>query len=1497
MMETLVTFLLTGSLIQGVLCGFNINLPNKVEALKGSCVFIPCTFDIEQQYEADLTDSAKRLWFKDGDPRIIVFNSSRPNTGRLKGEIFGTATQKNCTTRFDNVDQSHNGSYYFRLEANGKLQYNYKGPTYSQVEIVVLGSPPKPTLVVFKDQQKVMKRKVDVIEGSSVSLRCSTKIFCPSHPSSLTWSSSLIESVTGRQYQSQTELISDLNFPVSHRHHGVTFTCTATHQIQEQKKAHKPKQITKKESRLLHVQYAPKNTSVEINPAGLVLEGRSVTLICSSDANPAVNYTWYRDTERPLNPVQTGPNLTINNTDPTHSGRYYCTAENKHGTQNSSVLLDVQYAPKNTSVEINPAGLVLEGRSVTLICSSDANPAVNYTWYRDTERPLNPVQTGPNLTINNTNLTHSGRYYCTAENKHGTQNSSVLLDVQYAPKSTSVRINPAGLVLEGRSVTLICSSDANPAVNYTWYRDTERPLNPVQTGPNLAINNPDPTHSRRYYCTAENKHGTQNSSVLLDVQYAPKNTLVRINPAGLVLEGRSVTLICSSDANPAVNYTWYRETGSQFELLQTGYNNTYIVTNPTHGAWYGCKAQNQHGLCNATIQLDVQYAPKNTMLSAFPSSSVIEGNPVTLICSSDANPAVNYTWYRETGSQFELLQTGYNHTYIVTNPTHGAWYGCKAQNQHGLCNATIQLDVQYAPKNTSLSVFPSSSVIEGNPVTLICSSDANPAVNYTWYRDTERPLNPVQTGPNLTINNTNPTHSGRYYCTAENKHGTQNSSVLLDVQYAPKNTSLSVFPSSSVIEGNPVTLICSSDANPAVNYTWYRDTERPLNPVQTGPNLTINNTDPTHSGRYYCTAENKHGTQNSSVLLDVQYGPKNTSLSAFPSSSVIEGNPVTLICSSDANPAVNYTWYRETGSQFELLQTGYNNTYIVTNPTHGAWYGCKAQNQHGHCNATIQLDVQYAPKNTMLSAFPSSSVIEGNPVTLICSSDANPAVNYTWYRETGSQFELLQTGYNHTYIVTNPTHGAWYGCEAQNQHGHCNATIQLDVQYAPKNTMLSAFPSSSVIEGNPVTLICSSDANPAVNYTWYRETGSQFELLQTGYNHTYIVTNPTHGAWYGCEAQNQHGHCNATIQLDVQYAPKNTSLSAFPSSSVMRGNPVTLICSSDANPAVNYTWYRETGSQFELLQTGYNHTYIVTNPTHGAWYGCEAQNQHGLCNATIQLDVQFAPNISISCSRSSVTECVCEAHGNPCPTLEWRLSGRVITNSTETSISEETLGSTGVKSVLNIHQSLTDTDVLQCFSTNKYGSASASQQFQFVPLPQDTRFHHPSVLLGAAVGASVMMIACFVRLCYERRKKEKPSEIRQDDTSGLILTQKAVSLDNDSESVYANKGMLSSTTPSAPESLHYSSIYFTNTDPPSGEIMGFASLTSEYAEVRHCPAGDTDTENNTSTSETEPKKPDMTAKITDTSSPASEDVIYENTSHRYRQKEELVSADDAEKQD
>ncbi|XP_056312376.1 sialic acid-binding Ig-like lectin 14 [Danio aesculapii] len=330
MMEISVTFLLAGCLIQGVLCGFSISLPERVEALEGSCVYIPCTFEIEEKYKDNLTDTAKRLWYKDGKPAVVVFDSNSPDSGLLKGEIFGKPTEKNCSTRFDNLKPTDNGSYFFRLEGSGGLKYSYTKEKHNHVEIVVRASPPNPTVLLFQDQQEVM----EVMEGKSVTLSC-FKIFCPSLPSSITWSSSpehlINANITEHQHQNQTHHYSDLMFTVTQHHHRAEFTCTATQQ-----------QITTHSTRQLHVQYAPKSVSAHVSPAGVIMEGHSVTLSCSSEANPAVNYSWYRHTEGDLKLLQTGPNLIINNINQSHSGRYYCRAENQHGTQNTSVLLDVQ---------------------------------------------------------------------------------------------------------------------------------------------------------------------------------------------------------------------------------------------------------------------------------------------------------------------------------------------------------------------------------------------------------------------------------------------------------------------------------------------------------------------------------------------------------------------------------------------------------------------------------------------------------------------------------------------------------------------------------------------------------------------------------------------------------------------------------------------------------------------------------------------------------------------------------------------------------------------------------------------------------------------------------------------------------------------------------------------------------------------------------------------------------------------------------------------------
>lgn len=84
-----------------------------------------------------------------------------------------------------------------------------------------------------------------------------------------------------------------------------------------------------------------------------------------------------------------------------------------------------------------------------------------------------------------------------------------------APKSPSVTLNSSAEIMEGLSVRLTCSSDANPAAKHTWYKLNRKMLQGrIYDFP--SISSEDRGH---YCCQAENLYGQINSSYqFIDVQ-------------------------------------------------------------------------------------------------------------------------------------------------------------------------------------------------------------------------------------------------------------------------------------------------------------------------------------------------------------------------------------------------------------------------------------------------------------------------------------------------------------------------------------------------------------------------------------------------------------------------------------------------------------------------------------------------------------------------------------------------------------------------------------------------------------------------------------------------------------------------------------------------------------------------------------------------------------------------------------------------------------------
>ncbi|KAM9454179.1 B-cell receptor CD22-like [Clarias gariepinus] len=165
----------------------------------------------------------------------------------------------------------------------------------------------------------------------------------------------------------------------------------------------------------------PKTVSVSISPSGEIVEGRTVTLTCSSDANPPVEYNWFKGTLF----KSKGNTHIINSISSEDSGEYRCKTKNQYGEKYSdNVTFNVLYPPKNVSVSISPSGEIVEGSLVTLTCSSDANPPVElYTWYKVNES--SPVGSGQSygFTLSSSS---SGWFYCVAQNKYGIQKAAAV---------------------------------------------------------------------------------------------------------------------------------------------------------------------------------------------------------------------------------------------------------------------------------------------------------------------------------------------------------------------------------------------------------------------------------------------------------------------------------------------------------------------------------------------------------------------------------------------------------------------------------------------------------------------------------------------------------------------------------------------------------------------------------------------------------------------------------------------------------------------------------------------------------------------------------------------------------------------------------------------------------------------------------------------------------------------------------------------------------------
>ncbi|XP_037399377.1 B-cell receptor CD22-like isoform X1 [Pygocentrus nattereri] len=224
--------------------------------------------------------------------------------------------------------------------------------------------------------------------------------------------------------------------------------------------------------------------------------------------------------------------LTLNNMTQDNAGIYQFSFTTDISTQNLTNEDGVTLEITDLEVEmVSKSDVVLEGEWVTLVCGT-CIPSITlptYIWHKD-GRPHSRTHGVNQLDLEEAKPEDSGSYSCSINGHEGLLSSAVNFTVKWPPKNVSVSISWSGELVEGSSVTLTCSSDANPSVKiYTWFKEGE--TSSVGSGHQYSFSL-NPRSDGLYYCEAKNEYGSLRSASVLVVLNAGYTVILYV-PVGV----------------------------------------------------------------------------------------------------------------------------------------------------------------------------------------------------------------------------------------------------------------------------------------------------------------------------------------------------------------------------------------------------------------------------------------------------------------------------------------------------------------------------------------------------------------------------------------------------------------------------------------------------------------------------------------------------------------------------------------------------------------------------------------------------------------------------------------------------------------------------------------------------------------------------------------------------------------------------------------------------
>nr|XP_046234641.1 titin-like [Scatophagus argus] len=999
--------------------------------------------------------------------------------------------------------------------------------------------------------------------------------------------------------------------------------------------------------------YGPKLPSVSVSPSAEIVEGSSVTLSCSSDANPAANYTWYKTNG---NGVSFKSQLVFSSIQSSDSGQYYCTAENELGrTTSESISVDVKYGPKLPSVSVSPSAEIVEGSSVTLSCSSDANPAANYTWYKENED--SPKASGQNFTITDVRAEHSGNYSCEAQNIRGHRNSTLHLTV------TGIRSGVWKSAISGAAPAVFLAVLWLSVFLLIRRRRTLKQCS--QPGERL--------DNREQHQSEEENHLHYASIHFTKNQTEPLYSNIRPAGARRHEEGERVEYAAvrfnSASAAPRPAEPGSGEDPSALYMVQ-GQDGWAVTYTPTEIC----------ALRGSTVDMRCTYTYpsrmnglKTTVEEATWFVKMSRNEPVDLttdpqysgrvdVQCGDNDCTLRITDLRESDSAEYKFR-------FITNQPRGRYSG-----RTGVTLSVTDLQVKKVSLTDSYG-FPSEA--------LKCHSSCRLPDNsvYIWYKNGHK----IQEETLIYSGDFDPADS--YSCAIKGNEDFPSPSMCVRGQSCNKVTYTD--RRICAFKGSSVDISCiynSYNSYESIRSKFWFSPGRSLQWQSPSQPEDLSN-DSQYSGRVQILTWKQYSTLRISDLRESDSAEYRFTFTAgsfewgrsLPATTLTVTDPdlqvqvttssssswAKLTCHSSCRlPAhLSFVWYRNGEKIQKQTSSSYSRNFGYADS-----YSCAVAGHEDSPSPPVCVRGQYCNKVTYADR--RICAVKGSSVDISCTYNSyysynryirsklwfSPGRNLQWQSpsqlDSQRRVQVLDEGGGRSTLRISDlreSDSAEYRftfTAGSFEWGRSLPATTLTV------TALQVQVTSKRVHQHytEAELKCQSSCGPTgrLSYVWFKNRVEIKKEESSSYKSRFYPRDFVFCALKGHEA----------YSLPSVYGPKLPYVSVSPSAEIVEGSSVTLSCSSDANPAANYAWYKTNGNGVSFKS---QLVFRSIQSSDSGQYYCTAENELGRTTSeSISVDVKYGPklpSVSVSPSAeivegSSVT-LSCSSDANPAANYIW----------------------------------------------------------------------------------------------------------------------------------------------------------------------------------------------------------------------------------------------------